>query len=41
MKIAKCLVFFSFGASTVSIGSRIINSIYAKGADLAVETLEV
>ena len=32
---------FSFGSATIAIGSRIINSIYAKGSEYAVETLEI
>jgi Na+/H+-translocating membrane pyrophosphatase len=32
---------FSFGSTTIAIGSRIINSIYSKGADFATEALNI
>jgi len=36
IKIAKSLVYFSFGSATVAIGSRIINSIYGRASELSV-----
>lgn len=41
MRLVKTLVGFTFGAVTVAIGCRICNSIYSKGAEMAIDNLYV